>query len=128
MSNSDTVNHPAHYADNMPMIQIECIDFTEKMSFCQGNAFKYIWRAGNKDDLLEDLNKALWYLSRCAAKITPSSVCEKWRYVCDKLMRYDLIDSEYRRLNILSLIANKDFVYAQNAVAEWISELKKNEE
>lgn len=60
-SNQDDVNHPKHYANGMT-VEVECIMFTRNMSFDIGNAFKYIWRAGNKDDLKQDLEKALWYL------------------------------------------------------------------
>ena len=34
------------------------------MDFMLGNAIKYIWRAGNKNDTVEDLEKARWYLGR----------------------------------------------------------------
>ena len=35
------------------------------MNFCLGNAVKYIWRAGLKEDSKEqDLRKAIWYLQR----------------------------------------------------------------
>jgi len=30
--------------------------------FCLGNALKYLWRAGKKDDFKEDINKDQWYL------------------------------------------------------------------
>lgn len=43
---------------------IECIQITEHMGFCLGNAIKYIWRAGLKDDEIEDLEKAIWYIQR----------------------------------------------------------------
>lgn len=32
------------------------------MGFNLGNAIKYIWRADLKNDALEDLEKAIWYL------------------------------------------------------------------
>ena len=35
-----------------------------KMGFLLGNAFKYIVRAGNKDDLVVDLKKAIIYLKK----------------------------------------------------------------
>lgn len=62
----DLVNHPPHYADG-PMHSacgdpIECIDVTRHMGFNLGNVVKYIWRAGKKGQLLEDLRKARWYL------------------------------------------------------------------
>jgi hypothetical protein len=34
------------------------------MNFCCGNAIKYLWRAGEKGDAIEDLRKALWYVDR----------------------------------------------------------------
>ena len=55
--NTDPVNHPKHYT-NHPS-GIECIDIAEHMNFCRGNAIKYIWRAGEKGDAVEDLKKAL---------------------------------------------------------------------
>ena len=34
------------------------------MGFCLGNAIKYIWRADLKNDAIEDLEKAQWYIAR----------------------------------------------------------------
>lgn len=61
---SDTVNHPPHYKEHPS--GIECIQVTEHMSFCLGNAVKYIWRADLKHDDggIEDLLKARWYINR----------------------------------------------------------------
>lgn len=58
----DLVNHPKHY--NSHPSGIECIQVTEHMGFNLGNAVKYIWRADLKNDALEDLKKAVWYLQR----------------------------------------------------------------
>jgi hypothetical protein len=65
MSNLDTtdpVNHPRHYTSHPS--GVECITVTEHMSFNLGNALKYIWRADLKNDALEDLRKARWYIDR----------------------------------------------------------------
>lgn len=59
---NDPVNHPAHYT-NHPS-GIECIQITEHMGFCLGNAIKYIWRAELKGRDIEDLKKAVWYVQR----------------------------------------------------------------
>jgi hypothetical protein len=59
---SDNVNHPSHYT-NHPS-GVECIQITEHMGFCLGNAIKYIWRADLKGDAIEDLEKAKWYIER----------------------------------------------------------------
>lgn len=62
---TDSVNHPAHYAE-APFVyrKPECIDITKWLSFSSGNACKYIYRSGLKgEDFNEDLDKALWYLN-----------------------------------------------------------------
>ena len=59
--NYDPVDHPRHY--NIHPSGIECIEITEHMSFCLGNAIKYIWRADAKNGV-EDLKKACWYIQR----------------------------------------------------------------
>ena len=58
----DAVNHPSHYTTHPS--GIECIQVTEHMGFCLGNAIKYVWRAGEKGDAVEDLRKAVWYINR----------------------------------------------------------------
>lgn len=57
----DPVNHPTHYTSHPS--GIECISITRHMSFNLGNAIKYIWRADLKGDSIEDLKKAVWYLT-----------------------------------------------------------------
>ena len=58
----DNVNHPKHYTNHAS--GIECIQVTENMNFCLGNAVKYLWRAGLKGNAVEDLKKAAWYINR----------------------------------------------------------------
>lgn len=59
---SDPVNHPSHYTSHPS--GIECIDVVEHMGFNLGNAIKYLWRADEKGNALEDLRKAAWYVAR----------------------------------------------------------------
>lgn len=59
---SDNVNHPQHYTSHPS--GVECIQVTEHMNFCLGNAVKYLWRAGEKGAELEDLRKSVWYIQR----------------------------------------------------------------
>lgn len=61
MNDHDPVNHPKHYVSHPS--GIECIQVTEHMSFCLGNAVKYVWRADHKN-ALEDIKKARWYVER----------------------------------------------------------------
>ena len=56
------VNHPKHY-NNSPS-GVECITVVEHMPFNIGNAIKYLWRCDDKDNPLEDLQKAKWYVDR----------------------------------------------------------------
>jgi len=63
---TDLVNHPPHYTQHPS--GVECIQITEHMGFCLGNAVKYIWRADLKGDATEDLKKARWYLDREIAR------------------------------------------------------------
>ena len=61
MPSKSKVNHPSHYNKG-----IETIDYIEswEMNFNIGNVIKYTTRAGYKDNKLEDLEKAKWYLER----------------------------------------------------------------
>lgn len=70
---TDAVDHPKHYTSSPAKCscgkQIECIQITEHMNFNKGNALKYIWRAGEKGDEIEDLLKAKWYIEREIARL-----------------------------------------------------------
>jgi len=56
------IDHPRHYTSHPS--GVECITVVEHMGFCIGNAIKYLWRADLKDNALEDLEKAKWYITR----------------------------------------------------------------
>lgn len=86
---NDQVNHPKHYTSDPS--GIECIDITRHRNFNIGNAIKYLWRDGLKEDKdrklidkqIEDLNKAVWYLvdeihrlgGRCTVKTDSINTC-----------------------------------------------------
>lgn len=86
---NDQVNHPKYYTSDPS--GIECIDVTRHRNFNIGNAIKYLWRAGLKEDKdrklidkqVEDLNKAVWYLvdeihrlgGRCTVKTDSINTC-----------------------------------------------------
>jgi len=58
----DMVNNPAHYTSDPS--GVECIEITRHRNFNIGNAFKYLWRAGikNEDTVIQDLRKAIFYI------------------------------------------------------------------
>lgn len=86
---NDQVNHPKYYTSDPS--GIECIDITRHRNFNIGNAIKYLWRAGLKEDKdrklidkqVEDLNKAVWYLvdeihrlgGKCTVKTDSINTC-----------------------------------------------------
>lgn len=85
---SNSVDHPDYYntdsplfttrgknpryitSSGAPLYPLECIDVIRDMPTWKGNAIKYLWRAGlkqeqgksNKEKEIEDLNKAIWYI------------------------------------------------------------------
>lgn len=63
----DMVNHPSHYKVG----GIETIDFIEAkdLGYHLGNVVKYISRADHKDNKLENLKKAQWYLNRAVSNL-----------------------------------------------------------
>jgi hypothetical protein len=71
---TETVNHPPHYGgENNTYETIKVIE-AWGLDFCLGNAIKYISRAGKKQNLLEDLKKAKWYLDRKIKQLETESV------------------------------------------------------
>ncbi|HRT03665.1 MAG TPA: DUF3310 domain-containing protein [Candidatus Diapherotrites archaeon] len=63
-NNKELIDHPKHYGgkDN-PYETIKVIE-AWGLGFNLGNVVKYISRAGKKDFLIQDLEKAKWYLER----------------------------------------------------------------
>lgn len=59
---SNMYDHPEHYNQG----KIEVIDFIEdqKLGFNLGNAIKYIARAEHKENAVDNIAKAMWYLTR----------------------------------------------------------------
>lgn len=64
MESNDAVNSPSHY--NQGGIEtIDCIiaglGEYETISYCQGNALKYLHRMWHKNNPQQDVEKAIWY-------------------------------------------------------------------
>ena len=62
---SEEVEHPRHYTQG----EVECIDamvsaFGQEAvrDYCRLNAFKYVWRAKEKDSVESNTRKAIWFL------------------------------------------------------------------
>lgn len=68
----DMVNHPPHYTQG----GVECIDAikasmtpVEFRAFLKGQIIKYLWRYEHKGNPMQDLEKAVWYLTRLQAEL-----------------------------------------------------------
>lgn len=69
---NDPVNHPSHYQSKTGLESINVIEAFE-LNFHLGNTVKYILRHSKKENALEDLKKAQWYLNRQIANMENDS-------------------------------------------------------
>lgn len=69
--NKEMVNHPQHYGgENNVYEAIKVIDaWGLDNDFYLGNAVKYLSRAGKKDNTVQDLKKAIWYIEKKIEKL-----------------------------------------------------------
>lgn len=69
---TEEVNHPERYGGDTTY---ECIKVLEAWlppeqykGFLRGNALKYLCRVGKKDETVQELKKAKWYLEKLIEK------------------------------------------------------------
>lgn len=78
---SDAINQPSYYN----RCGVAVIDFIEDwdLDFSMGSFVKYICRAGKKDNYVQDLEKAKWYIKRFTERpidpILPEFGTYDWR-------------------------------------------------
>ena len=68
----DSIHHPKHYTSDD--CGVEAIEVTSLLPACISNAVKYVWRCGKKDEDLQELKKALWYINYSIDNDLPSSI------------------------------------------------------
>ena len=61
------VDHPNHY--NMGKYEVIDVIEDHDLNFNLGNVVKYVLRAPHKGELVEDLEKAQWYIARELARV-----------------------------------------------------------
>ena len=61
---ADMVNSPPHYRTDSGLEAIDVIEAFFRYNYNLGQVFKYIARCGKKNDAIEDLKKARWYLDK----------------------------------------------------------------
>ena len=95
---TDMVNNPPHYQDASG---IECIEVTKNLGFCDGNSFKYLYRAGQKGDYIEDLEKAKWYAKQ-AKDMGVGAITDQ--YIIRKIWKIAFYRKNYIGLAMLSIV------------------------
>lgn len=122
---NDPIN-PNHYKTNSG---VECIDLSSEFSFLIGNAIKYAWRAGSKDDLAQDLKKCEWYLNRAMAngeiiflKPHTQATYKAWH-------KFKQVENELPKRNaeVLAQILQGHLQVALNLLDSWLTELADGE-
>lgn len=116
---ADNVNHPAHYTDG----KYETIDFIERnlFDYHDGNAIKYISRAGKKDPnkTIEDLEKAKWYIHRANNKLDyDEKAITVYDYILDKKLSPALSA-------VIALIETSQYEEAEQMLEAEIERMKK---
>ena len=76
---ADPVNHPSHYKFN----GVEVIELVGPNVPHLANAVKYICRSGKKDDEVEDLRKAEWYIKRMLEEMDKNQRGEEMLYAIE---------------------------------------------
>lgn len=61
---NDMVNNPNHYGGKDNIYEAIKVIEAWNCNFNIGNAVKYLSRAGKKDNIVQDLSKAIWYINR----------------------------------------------------------------
>lgn len=72
----EAVNNPSHYGGKDNPLEVINIIEHYNLDFKLGNTVKYILRAGKKDDIIQELKKAKWYLDRKIAQLDHKALGE----------------------------------------------------
>ena len=112
--------NPAYYRQGSG---VECIDVVRHLPFAQGNAMKYVWRAGNKNDIKQDLEKALWYVNDCIAQNAGVALHGDPKNLLDKHLTYLLDQGDYDRETALHFLSQGYFKIAAVAIKTWLKTL-----
>ena len=114
--------NPAYYRQGSG---VECIDVVRHLPFAQGNAMKYVWRAGHKNDIKQDLDKALWYVNDCIAQKSAVPIIDS--PVEEELLtdhrRYLLKQGDYMRMTTLWVLGLGDMESAAVCIEDWLNSL-----
>lgn len=119
---NDAVSSPSHYQTPSGLEAIEVIEAFFPDNFYFANAFKYLARAGKKDDIVQDIEKAIWYLQRFLDTQVLYSLTEKGKAFV-KLLEADFsvpTDCDTLALEVANPVYR--FTAILNNEGEWIDE------
>lgn len=117
---ADPVHHPSHYSCGR--FTVECIEITRRMTFCAGNAFKYVFRHVEKNGV-EDLRKAAVYL-RWAIEDGEWAVLPGHEPYVRQLVAEHIVPYSVGPYEALVDIAQSDYAQALSRIETAIRELE----
>ena len=114
--------NPAYYRQGSG---VECIDVVRHLPFSQGNAMKYVWRAGYKNDIKQDLEKALWYVNDCIEQKSAVEIVygSAEANLLNEHCRYLHEQGDFTRMNTLWLLGYGDMESAAAFIKNWLKSL-----
>ena len=110
----DPTNPP--YYTSYP-VDLTCITITRHMGFDAGTAFAYVWRAGKKESLVLDIDKALWYMNDMWTHggVMPEQISD----AATALFRLVENIDDHPRFDILNAIMIGNWEYAIKLLKIW---------
>ena len=111
----EKINHPEYYGGKGNAYEAINVIEAWRLTFCLGNVVKYISKAGKKDDIIQDLKKAQWYLEREIQNL------EK-----NKFHSGGFVSSEHQTQNGESIISKKDLANKSSEIRNVLDAINEN--
>ena len=110
---------------------VECIDIVRHMSFCLGNAVKYVWRGGRATapQGAADLERAAFYIHEwLAMEVRPRMPLS--RLIMDAVQRFAAVDDDPQFSTAIRDLCRADFTHgnenaARHALALIMAEMER---
>ncbi|MEO1542609.1 MAG: DUF3310 domain-containing protein [Pseudomonadota bacterium] len=119
--------HAPHHYDHPS--GVTCMDVVRDASFLRGNCIKYIWRAGEKEELLEDLAKANEYLTLLTSYPDDKFLDERSEMLKELVARYVEFEADKRRARLIENLALRPVgqlvaLGISRTLKDWIADAK----
>ena len=117
---TDAVN-PNHYKTHAS--GVECIQVIYPLYYGAGNAIKYLWRLGMKDEDVQELEKAWWYVIHSAEADMPLPDVMPFDSVMAFELWYRAEPAGYRK-DAIYYIYTGNYAAAEGVIHNWIAKIK----